>query len=89
MPALPAYIVEPIWKHNSSRYCPQQCLGWTIRSAATAPAYRGSDGLREEAGAGFGLRLLRLREDRRRDLLGHHVAPQARRVEIAQGVMNE
>ncbi len=38
---LPTYIVEPIWKHDPSRYCPQQCrLGRTIRSAATAPAYR-------------------------------------------------
>ncbi len=76
MPAIQPYIIEPIWEQFAALLPRAKDRSSTWLSPASHPR---QGGLRE-ARAGFGVRL-RLLEDRRRGVLGHHAAPPTRRVD--------
>ena len=69
MPALPPYLIEPIWQQFKA-LLPEHPHR---PSARMPPLAHPREGCLREAGAGPGLRL-RLGEDRRGILLGEHAA---------------
>jgi hypothetical protein len=77
MPAVPPYIIEPVWEQFRALLPERTRRG---SSARLSPhSYPRQGGLRE-VGASVGLRL-RLPQDLRRGVLRHYLAPSARRVD--------
>ena len=81
MPALPPYIIEPIFEQFLA-LLPERETRHPLGCHRSRIPDQG--GLRE-GGRGAGVRLRLLREDRRRNLLGHHAQGPTRRVDRTGG----